>query len=137
MQQLFDGLSFEPDGLNFSKNSLGLIATRFTIQLKIFNKSSVPVPVASITGKAFNVTDPKNPVLLSNFNVSSSFNIPANNSIIIPLEVTAYNIDTFITLFNIIKTGATPKILIQGAAYNGPAKASFELFYNKIQIFKK
>lgn len=137
VEQLLEGLSFEPAGIKFSKNGLGLVATRFIIELKIFNKSNLPVPVGSISGKAFNYTDTKNPVLISNFNVQQNFTIPGNNFVVIPLEVTAYNLDTFAALFQIFKTGKTPKILVQGAAYNGPAKAPFELYYSQVQIFKK
>lgn len=136
-EQLLNGLSFEPVDIEFNKNSLGLLSTRFTVKIKIINKSNVAIPISSVSGQINDTTNKNNPVLLSNFNIQNSFTVPANGSIVLPLEITASNLETLLLIYSIIKTGKTPVIAVSGGAFAGPVKAPINLVYQSIKLFTK
>lgn len=130
--QLLEGLSFEPVDIKFDRNSAGLVSTRFNIYLKAFNKSDVPVPVRSISGKVF-----MNGSELGTYQVQKSFTIPANGNVTMEVTVTAGNLALFIAIFSFIKTGNTPRIIVQGGVFTLLGTAPFELEFKSIKIFDK
>lgn len=132
LDQLFEGLSFEPSSLpEFKKNELGLVSTRFTMGLKIYNKSDVPVPIESVSGKVFSPAGQ-----LSTFNIQQPFTIPGNGSRNVPLELTASNIEIFKSLIQLLLTGSTPKLTIKGGAFTVLGTAPIDITYDRIQLVK-
>ncbi len=129
LDQLFQGLSFEPAGLKFSQNSLGLVSTRFGVDLKIFNKSNVPVPIQSIAGKLI-----ANNAELSAFNVQKPFTIPGNNSTTVNFEVTANNLEALKFLLGIVLKGTIPQIQMKGGVFTLLGTAPIDVVYQKIQL---
>lgn len=129
LDQLFDGLSFEPVGVQFSKNSVGLVSTRFTLNLKIFNKSNVPVPIQSVSGIAY-----FNKAQLANFNIQKAATIPANNNITLPVDITASNANAIDLLKSIFTNKGTPAINLKGGVFTALGTAPIDITFDKISF---
>lgn len=134
--KLIEGLSFDPVNFSLSSGGVNLLNTRYTITLRIFNKSGLSVPVNNVSGGVYSIAVGQ-PVLLANFAIQKRFDVPANGSIDVPLEMTASNLETLKLIWNIIITGSTPKIQVSGKAY-GPfgSFAPIDVFFNDIKLFK-
>lgn len=129
LDQLLEGLSYEPDGVNFTKNSLGLISTRFTFKMRIFNKSNVAVPIKSVSGVALT-----NNSQLANFNVQKAITIPANSSIVMPIDITASNLSAIALLKSIFTGKAIPKMQLKGGIYTLIGTAPLDITFDKINL---
>lgn len=128
-QELFQGLTFEPKDVHFSKNTLGLLSTRFILDLSVYNKSDITVPITSVAGTvAFNST------LLASFNVTRSVSIKAKSTIIMPIEVTADNQGMLSWVKSIVTGKALPPLTMKGIVKTPFAPVPFEEVYDKIPL---